>query len=110
MEFINSIFGFDIADESLRAKEFNILADKFKENKVASKTEVKEETKEGEFKFGDTNYELNKIRIATNSSKYSTCCNECNKSDRDNLFHYFLIGKEREAICLYVERRCRNQK
>ena len=25
-------------------------------------------------------------------------------------FHYFLIDKEREAICLYVERRCRNQK
>ena len=25
-------------------------------------------------------------------------------------FHYFLIGKEREAICLYVERRFKSQK
>lgn len=29
----------------------------------------KEETKEGEFKFGDTDYELNKIRIATKTKK-----------------------------------------
>ena len=29
----------------------------------------KEETKEGEFKFGDTNYELNKIRIATKTKE-----------------------------------------
>lgn len=46
MEFISRLFGIEIRDESLRAKEFNILADKFKENKVAPKTEVKEETKE----------------------------------------------------------------
>lgn len=45
MEFISRLFGIEIRDESLRAKEFNILADKFKENKVAPKTEVKEETK-----------------------------------------------------------------
>ena len=45
MEFISRLFGIEIRDESLRAKEFNILANKFKENKVASKTEVKEETK-----------------------------------------------------------------
>lgn len=59
MEFISRLFGIEIRDESLRAKEFNILADKFKENKVASKTEVKEETKapvEGilEFKEDET--------------------------------------------------------
>ena len=29
----------------------------------------KEETKEGEFKFGDTNYELNRIRIATKTKE-----------------------------------------
>ena len=45
MEFISKLFGIEIRDESLRAKEFNILANKFKENKVAPKTEVKEETK-----------------------------------------------------------------
>lgn len=54
MEFISRLFGIEIRDESLRAKEFNILADKFKENKVAPKTEVKEETKapvEGTLEF-----------------------------------------------------------
>lgn len=64
MEFISRLFGIEIRDESLRAKEFNILANKFKENKVASKTEVKEETKapvEGilEFKENETNTEEN---------------------------------------------------
>lgn len=54
MEFISRLFGIEIRDESLRAKEFNILANKFKENKVAPKTEVKEETKapvEGDIEF-----------------------------------------------------------
>lgn len=54
MEFISRLFGIEIRDESLRAKEFNILANKFKENKVAPKTEVKEETKapvEGTIEF-----------------------------------------------------------
>lgn len=54
MEFISRLFDIEIRDESLRAKEFNILADKFKENKVAPKTEVKEETKapvEGTLEF-----------------------------------------------------------
>lgn len=59
MEFISRLFGIEIRDESLRAKEFNILANKFKENKVVPKTEVKEETKapvEGilEFKENET--------------------------------------------------------
>ena len=45
MEFISRLFGIEIRDESLRAKEFNLLANKFKENKVTPKTEVKEETK-----------------------------------------------------------------
>ena len=54
MEFISRLFGIEIRDESLRTKEFNILANKFKENKVAPKTEVKEETKapvEGTLEF-----------------------------------------------------------
>lgn len=54
MEFISRLFGIEIRDESLRAKEFNILANKFKENKVAPKTDVKEEIKapiEGTLKF-----------------------------------------------------------
>lgn len=54
MEFISRLFGIEIRDESLRAKEFNILANKFKENKVAPKIEVKEETKspiEGTLEF-----------------------------------------------------------
>ena len=60
MEFISRLFGIEIRDESLRAKEFNILADKFKENKVAPKTEVKEETKapvEGTLEFDDSKIE-----------------------------------------------------
>lgn len=41
MEFINSIFGFDIADESLRAKEFNTLAKAFSnEKKLKLKKEL----------------------------------------------------------------------
>ena len=54
MEFISRLFGIEIRDESLRAKEFNLLANKFKENKVAPKTEVKEEPKapiEGTLEF-----------------------------------------------------------
>lgn len=60
MEFISRLFGIEIRDESLRAKEFNILANKFKENKVTPKTEVKEETKasvEGTLKFDDSKVE-----------------------------------------------------
>lgn len=56
MEFISRLFGIEIRDESLRAKEFNILANKFKENKVTPKTEVKEETKasvEGTLEFNE---------------------------------------------------------
>lgn len=60
MEFISRLFGIEIRDESLRAKEFNILANKFKENKVVPKTEVKEKTKapvEGTLEFDDSKVE-----------------------------------------------------
>lgn len=50
MEFISRLFGIEIRDESLRAKEFNILANKFKENKVTPKTEVKEDETNSEEK------------------------------------------------------------
>lgn len=56
MEFISRLFGIEIRDESLRAKEFNLLANKFKENKVTPETEVKEKTKtsiEGTLEFKD---------------------------------------------------------
>lgn len=64
MEFISKLFGIEIRDESLRAKEFNLLANKFKENKVAPKTDVKEETKAPvkgtiEFKEDETKPEEN---------------------------------------------------
>lgn len=61
MEFISRLFGIEIRDESLRAKEFNILANKFKENKVAPKTEIKEETKapvEGTLEFKEDETKL----------------------------------------------------
>ena len=54
MEFISRLFGIEIRDESLRAKEFNVLAEKFKDKKTTPKTEVKEETKtpvEGTLEF-----------------------------------------------------------
>lgn len=73
MEFISRLFGIEIRDESLRAKEFNILANKFKENKVAPKTEVKEETKapvEGilEFKEDETKPEEVPEEVSANDN------------------------------------------
>lgn len=64
MEFISRLFGIEIRDESIRAKEFNILANKFKENKVAPKTEVKEETKasvEGTLEFKEDETKLEEV-------------------------------------------------
>lgn len=73
MEFISRLFSIEIRDESLRAKEFNILANKFKENKVAPKTEVKEETKapvEGilEFKEDETKSEEVPEEVSTDDN------------------------------------------
>lgn len=64
MEFISRLFGIEIRDESLRAKEFNILANKFKENKVDPKTEVKKETKasvEGTLEFKEDETKLEEV-------------------------------------------------
>lgn len=95
MEFISRLFGIEIRDESLRAKEFNILANKFKENKVTPKTEVKEETKtpvEGtlEFKEDETNSEEKvpeEILADDNISNITEGNDEVNEDDLDVLLN-----------------------
>lgn len=95
MEFISRLFGIEIRDESLRAKEFNILANKFKENKVTSKTEVKEETKtpvEGtlEFKEDETKFEEKvpeEILADDNISNITEGNDEVNEDDLDDLLN-----------------------
>lgn len=95
MEFISRLFGIEIRDESLRAKEFNILANKFKENKVTPKTEVKEETKtpvEGtlEFKEDETNSEEKvpeEILADDNISNITESNDEVNEDDLDVLLN-----------------------
>lgn len=56
MEFINNIFGFDIADESLRAKEFNTLAKAFSNEK-----KTKSKSQEGTLNFKEDETEQTKI-------------------------------------------------
>jgi hypothetical protein len=95
MEFISRLFGIEIRDESLRAKEFNILANKFKENKVAPKTEVKEETKtpvEGtlEFKEDETKPEEKvpeEVPADDNLSNITEDNDEVNEDDLDDLLN-----------------------
>lgn len=95
MEFISRLFGIEIRDESLRAKEFNILADKFKENKVTPKTEVKEETKtpvEGtiEFKEDETNTEENVpegVPASDNLSNITEGNDAVNEDELDDLLN-----------------------
>ena len=95
MEFISRLFGIEIRDESLRAKEFNILANKFKENKVAPKTEVKEETKtpvEGtlEFKEDETKPEEKvpeEVPADDNLSNITEGNDEVNEDDLDDLLN-----------------------
>ena len=95
MEFISRLFGIEIRDESLRAKEFNILANKFKENKVTPKTEVKEETKspvEGtlEFKEDETKPEEKvpeEIPADDNISNITEGNDAVNEDDLDDLLN-----------------------
>lgn len=94
MEFISRLFGIEIRDESLRAKEFNVLADKFKENKVAHKTKVKEETKtpvEGTLEFNDEIKSEEKIpeEVLTddNISNITEGNDEVNEDDLDDLLN-----------------------
>lgn len=95
MEFISRLFGIEIRDESLRAKEFNILANKFKENKVAPKTEVKEETKTPvedtlEFKEDETKPEEKvpeEVPADDNLSNITEGNDEVNEDDLDDLLN-----------------------
>lgn len=90
MEFISRLFGIEIRDESLRAKEFNILANKFKENKVAPKTEVKEETKapvEGTLEFKEDEIQDEETPTDDNNLGISEGNNEVNEDDLDDLLN-----------------------
>ena len=90
MEFISRLFGIEIRDESLRAKEFNILADKFKENKVAPKTEVKEETKapvESTLEFKEDEIQDEETPTDDNNLGISEGNNEVNEDDLDDLLN-----------------------
>lgn len=94
MEFISRLFGIEIRDESLRAKEFNILANKFKENKVAPKTEVKDETKtpvEGilEFKEEETKPEEvpEEVSADDNITNITEGNNAVNEDELDDLLN-----------------------
>lgn len=95
MEFISRLFGIEIRDESLRAKEFNLLANKFKENKVTPKTEVKEETKtpvEGTLEFNDDEVKPEEkvpeeILADDNISNITEGNDEVNEDDLDDLLN-----------------------
>ena len=85
MEFISRLFGIEIRDESLRAKEFNILAEKFKDKKTTPKTEVKEETKapiEGTLEFKEDEVKDEETSTDDNNLGISEGNNEVNE---DNL-------------------------
>lgn len=90
MEFISRLFGIEIRDESLRAKEFNLLANKFKENKVTPKTEVKEETKtpvESTLEFNDDEVKPEEILADDNISNITEGNDEVNEDDLDDLLN-----------------------
>lgn len=97
MEFISRLFGIEIRDESLRAKEFNLLANKFKENKVTPKTEVKEETKapvEGTLEFNDNETKSKtKVPEAVSADDNITNITEGNNAvNEDELDDYLNMG------------------
>lgn len=91
MEFISRLFGIEIRDESLRAKEFNILANRFKENKVTPKTEVKEETKtpvEGTLEFKEDEVKPEEeVPADDNISNITKSNDEVNEDDLDDLLN-----------------------
>ncbi len=90
MEFISRLFGIEIRDESLRAKEFNVLAEKFKDKKITSKTEVKEETKtpvEGNLEFKEDEVQDEETSTDDNNLGISEGNNEVNEDDLDDLLN-----------------------
>ena len=97
MEFISRLFGIEIRDESLRAKEFNILANKFKENKVTPKTEIKKETKapvEGtlEFKEDETKPEEKVPEGVTDDDNISNISKDNIKVEENQLDYLLNMG------------------
>lgn len=90
MEFISRLFGIEIRDESLRAKEFNVLAEKFKDKKTTSKTEVKEETKapvEGTLEFKEDEVQDEETLTDDNNLGISEGNNKVNEDDLDDLLN-----------------------
>ncbi len=90
MEFISRLFGIEIRDESLRAKEFNVLAEKFKDKKTTPKTEVKEETKapvEATLEFEEDEVQDEEPPVEDNSLGISEGNNEVDEADLDDLLN-----------------------
>lgn len=90
MEFISRLFGIEIRDESLRAKEFNVLAEKFKDKKTTPKTEVKEEIKtpvEGTLEFKEDEVQDEETSTDDNNLGISEGNNEVNEDDLDDLLN-----------------------
>lgn len=90
MEFISRLFGIEIRDESLRAKEFNILAEKFKDKKTTPKTEVKEETKapvEGTLEFKEDEVKDEETPTDDNNLGISEGNTEVNEDDLNDLLN-----------------------
>lgn len=90
MEFISRLFGIEIRDESLRAKEFNVLAEKFKDKKTTPKTEVKEETKapvEATLEFEEDEVQDEETPVEDNSLGISEGNNEVDEADLDDLLN-----------------------
>lgn len=90
MEFISRLFGIEIRDESLRAKEFNVLAEKFKDKKTTPKTEVKEETKapvEATLEFEEDKVQDEETPVEDNSLGISEGNNEVDEADLDDLLN-----------------------
>uniref|UniRef100_A0AAU8MHF7 Uncharacterized protein n=1 Tax=Geladintestivirus 3 TaxID=3233135 RepID=A0AAU8MHF7_9CAUD len=90
MEFISRLFGIEIRDESLRAKEFNVLAEKFKDKKITPKTKVKEETKapvEATLEFKEDEVQDEETPVDDNNLGISESNNEVDESDLDDLLN-----------------------
>ena len=90
MEFISRLFGIEIRDESLRAKEFNVLAEKFKDKKTTPKTEIKEETKapvEATLEFEEDEVQDEETPVEDNSLGISEGNNEIDEADLDDLLN-----------------------
>ena len=85
MEFINNIFGFDIADESLRAKEFNTLAKAFSNERKSKIQEGTLNFKEDETQQTENNNVVSQQESETESvSKKELQSEEDKDKSEDN--------------------------